>query len=144
METNLQKAILELNSPVNPFEFAIEGDEVIATWKWMDATFFKPGGISKEVQDYEFHVKIDSSRHKWHEKDITGKTSTEANFKDGKITFGSSSFSGHTASKQIVIGLGKDNSSGETGAIGFKLDTALIKTPLRRILSDMGYKKALF
>ena len=64
METNLQKAILELNSPVNPFEFAIEGDEVIGTWKWMDATFFKPGGISKEVQDYEFHVKIDSSRHK--------------------------------------------------------------------------------
>jgi hypothetical protein len=144
MERSLKARILDLNRGSNPFLYEVKGDEVIGRWNWMDATFFKPSGVSKEVQEYEFHVSIDTDKRKWHEKDFTGKSSVDVNLKNGKVSFGTDTFSGNTTSKQMVIGLGKNNATKETGVIGFKLDTSLIKAPIRQLLKDMGYKKALF
>ena len=60
----------DLNQENLPWKIAIEGDSIIATWKWMDATFFSPGQIDDEIKEYKFIVTLlDNS--KWSEKDIS-------------------------------------------------------------------------
>ena len=63
------------------------------------------------------------------------------NFGEGKLEFGSSNFSGHTAGKSITIGFGKNNDSNESGIVKFKYDTSIIKNEIKNYLQECGYKK---
>lgn len=135
--------VQNLNHPNQPFYYVVEGDEIVGRWKWMDARFFVPNGISDETKQYELRIKLDE-KGKWHEKDKTINKSTNIDLKNGKITFGTNNFSGATTSKQFEFGFGKDKQSDQTGAIGFYLDTNMIKEPVRNFLKNMGYKKSIF
>lgn len=61
---------------------------------------------------------------------------------NGTMKFSKSKFVGKTWQKSTQIGIGKNKQSGETGVIGFKFDTTMVKRPIRGYLLACGWKKA--
>lgn len=137
----LNNAEGELNKEDQPWSVKVEGDKIIATWKWMDATFFAVNEARDEDKEYEFIVTLKDDG-KWKEEDKLGEKFSKLDFKDGKLSFGSSSFSGTSVQKNITIGFGKNNATGEVGIIKAKFDTSIIKKAVRDYLINCGWKKA--
>ena len=138
----LQDAQAALNKPDQPWEVTVEGDSIVARWKWMDATFFAPHEISNEVKDYTFTVTLDN-KGKWKELDKTEQKSSGIKMGGGGLSFGSSSntFKGKTSQKSFSFGTGVNNQTGQAGFVGFKFDTSLVKKPIRAYLESCGWKK---
>ncbi len=139
----LAEAAAALNKADQPWEVSVEGNAIVARWRWMDATFFGANDVNQEIKDYKFTVTLDD-KGKFKEHDNTEQKSANVGMKDGKLSFGtsSSSFSGKTSQKSISFGIGKDNTTGEVGLIKNKFDTSLVKKPIRAYLESCGWKKA--
>ena len=141
-EKVLQEAINALNKADNPWEVKVEGNSIVANWKWMDATFFSPTKVTNAVKEYTFIVEL-KDNGKWKETDKVNNTAKNISA-NGKIGASKEFFVGTTTQKSYTFGIGKNNETGETGAIGFKLDTSLIKKAVREYLTSCGWKKAGF
>jgi len=139
----LTQAPAALNQENQAWEVKVEGNSLVARWKWMDAKFFAVKEVNNEVKDYKFTVTLDE-KGKYKEKDNTEEKKTSVSMKDGKLSFGtsSSSFSGKTTQKSFSIGVGQDNQSGEVGLLKHKFDTSAVKKPIRAYLEECGWKKA--
>ena len=139
----LEDAPNALNKTDQPWEVTVEGNSIVARWKWMDATFFAPNEINDETKDFTFTVTLDDNG-KWKEIDKTKEKTKSVKMDGGKISLGgsSNSFMGKTTQKSFEFGVGKDNKTGNVGLIGFKFDTTLIKQPIRDYLTTCGWKKA--
>lgn len=140
-ETVLQDVERVLNKEEEPWNIVVEGDSIIATWKWMDARFFSLGEVTDEEKEYKFIVTL-KDNGKWKEIDKTQEKTSNIDIKDGKISFGTSAFAGNSVQKNITIGIGKNKDTGETGIVKFKFDTKIIKEPIRQYLKECGWKKA--
>ena len=79
---------------------------------------------------------------KWKELDRMAGTSGSLTAGGAKLS--ASGFVGKSSPKSIEIGFGKNRKSEESGVIGFKLDTSLMKKPIREYLRACGWKKAGF
>ncbi len=132
-----------LNKEDQPWEVIVEGDSIIASWKWMNAVFFQPSEITEEIKQYKFTVTL-GKNGKYTEHDQTENKKNNIDFSEGKISFGASTFSGQTTQKSFTIGLGKDKQTDKTGVIVSKFDTQIIKEPIRQYLKDCGWKKKVF
>ena len=132
-----------LNRPEQPWQVSVEGNAIVARWKWMDATFFAPAEISDEIKAYQFTVTLDD-KGKWKELDQIAEKSKSVQLKGGGLSFGtsSSSFKGKTTQKSFQLGVGKDNQTGDVGIVAFKFDTNLVKQSIRDYLTHCGWKKA--
>ena len=132
-----------LNRPDRPWEVTIEGDSIVARWKWMDARFFAPHEISNETRQFTFTVTL-SDKMTWKEIDKTENKTSGVKMSGGKLSFGSSSnsFKGKTNQKSFSFGVGQNNQTGEAGIIGFKFNTTDVKQPVRDYLISYGWKKA--
>ena len=139
----LAEAAAALNKPDQPWEATIEGDSIVARWKWMDATFFAPNEVNDQTKQFTFIVTL-GGNGKWKETDKTESGSSGVKMSGGKLSFGgsSSTFIGKTSQKSFQFGVGKDNQTGQAGIIGFKFDTAKVKQPIRDYLTSCGWKKA--
>lgn len=137
----LQNAQATLNQPNQPWEVTVQGDSIVAYWKWMDATFFAPNEISDETKEYKFIVTL-LDNHKWSEQDSSSQK--KASFSGNGLSFGTSTFSGHQTSKSFNIGLGKSHGAGEVGMINSKFDSQMIKNAVRSYLTNCGWKKKGF
>ena len=69
-QTILALAVQELNQPGQPWQASIEGDTIVARWRWMDANFFGLVTITNEVRDYTFTVTL-RNNGTWKEHDVT-------------------------------------------------------------------------
>ena len=132
-----------LNRPDQPWEVTIEGDSIVARWKWMDATFFAPHEINDETKQFTFTVTLTDKRT-WKELDRTENKKSGLKMSGGKLSFGSSSnsFMGKTNQKSSQFGIGKNNQTGEAGIVGFKFNTTDVKQPVRDYLTNCGWKPA--
>jgi len=139
----LAEAPAALNKPDQSWEVTIEGDSIVARWKWMDATFFSPGEVNDQTKQFTFTVTL-NEKGKWKERDKTQNKSTGVKRRGGKRSFGSSSnsFSGKTNQKSIQFGVGKNNQTGEAGIVKASFNTTLVKQPIRDYLTACGWKKA--
>ena len=139
----LQDAPHALNRPDRPWEVTVEGDSIVARWKWMDATFFAPHEVSDETRQFTFIVTL-TDKGTWKELDQTENKSAGVKMNGGKLTIGgsSSSFMGKTNQKSFQFGVGKNNQTGQAGLIGFKFNTTAVKQPIRDYLTSCGWKKA--
>ena len=142
-QTVLAQAQGALNRPDQPWEVTIQGDSIVARWKWMDATFFAPHEVSNETKEFTFTVTL-SDKGTWKELDKTENKATNVKMGGGKAGFGSSSstFKGKTNQKSFQFGVGKNNQTGDAGVIGIKFDTTKVKQPIRDYLTSCGWKKA--
>lgn len=145
MYTEKEKVLREaenvLNQQEQPWSIVIEGDSIIATWKWMDATFFSTAEVSDEQKKYKFIVTL-KDNGKWKEIEQSQEKKASTNWKNGTISFGTSGFIGNSVQKSITIGLGKDKETGKNGMMKFKFDTEIVKQPIRQYLTNCGWKKA--
>jgi len=132
-----------LNKPDIPWEITVEGDSIIARWKWMDAVFFALHEVTDEVRSYNFTVTLDD-KGRFKEHDSTEATTKGIGVSGGTIGLGMSKekFSGKKSQKSFQMGIGKDNESGAFGLINFKFDTTLVKQQIRSYLETNGWKKA--
>ena len=132
-----------LNRPEQPWVVTVEGDSIVARWKWMDATFFAPTEINDETRNYSFTVTL-NDKGKYKELDVTQEKTTSVGMSGGGLSFGtsSSSFKGKTTQKSFSFGVGQNNQTGEMGFVGFKFDTSLVKNQIRGYLESCGWKKA--
>ena len=139
----LQNAPGALNRPNLPWEVIVQGDSIVARWKWMDATFFAPHEVNNETRQFAFTVTL-TNKGTWKELDQTEKKSSGVKFEGGNLSFGSSksTFAGKTNQKSIQFGIGKNNQTGEAGIVGFKFDSTMLKQPVRDYLTSCGWKKA--
>ena len=139
----LAGAAAALNHPNQPWEVVVQGDSIVAHWRWMDATFFSPAEVNDAVKQYTFAVTL-SDHGTWKEHDTTEEKSSGVSFSGGKLSFGSSTkkFSGHTTQKSFSLGVGRDNQTGQVGVVGNKFDTSAVKNPIRNYLTANGWKKA--
>jgi len=132
-----------LNRPDQPWYVTVEGDSIVARWKWMDATFFAPHEVSDETRQFTFTVML-SDKGTWKELDKVESKSSGVKMGGGKVGFGSSSssFVGKTNQKSFQFGAGKNNQTGQAGVVGFKFNTTAVKQPIRDYLTYYGWKKA--
>ena len=139
----LYDAVGALNRPEQPWVVTVEGDAIVARWKWMDATFFGPNEVDNQTRDYTFSVRLDD-KGKWHEQDTIQQKSQNVGMSGGKIGLGmsSSTFKGKTTQKSFAFGVGQDNQTGQVGFVGFKFDTEIVKKSIRDYLAYCGWKKA--
>ena len=140
----LYEAPAVLNGPGQPWVVTAEGDSIVARWKYMDATFFAPAEVNDETRNYSFTVTLNDNG-KYKEVDIVqAKAKSVGMSPGGGLSFGtsSSSFKGKTTQKSFTFGVGQNNQTGETGFIGFKFDTTLVKNQIRSYLESRGWKKA--
>jgi len=133
--------IVILNKPDQPWQLVVEGDTIVASWKWMDARFFSLSEVTDSTKAYSFRVTL-KDNGKWKEFDQTSEETSKVNFRDGKLEFGKSSFGGAMTEKSFTFGLGQDKQTGQSGLIGFKFDTSAVKKPIRDYLTSCGWKKA--
>ena len=142
-EQVLSQAPDALNKPDQPWEAAVEGDSIVARWKWMDAAFFAPNEVTNETRQFTFTITL-TDKGKWKELDKTVSASSGVKMSGGKLSFGgsSSTFTGKTNQKSFQFGAGKNNQTGEAGVISFKFDTSKVKQPIRDYLTSCGWKKA--
>ena len=142
-QTMLYQAPAVLNRPDQPWFVQIEGDTIVARWKWMDATFFAPHEATVEVQQFTFAVTL-TDKGTWKELDSTESKSSGIRMGGGSIGFGTSSdkFAGKKSQKSFSVGLGRDNETGQFGVIAFKFDSTMLKQPIRDYLTANGWKKA--
>jgi hypothetical protein len=134
----LQDAPNVLNKPDRPWHVTVEGDRIIARWKWMDATFFSPGSVTDATRLYTFTVTLKDGG-KWRELDRTDDTTVGVSLT--KISAGKEVFIGWKNQKTITAGFGKNKSTGETGIIKSRFNTSSVKVPVRDYLKSCGWKK---
>ena len=128
----------DLNREDLKWKVTVEGDKIIADWKWMDATLFSLSEISNEVKEFKFIVTL-LDNGKWKESDSS--SSKSSSFGLGGISFNSSGFKGKQIGKSITIGFGKDNDSEKVGVQTYKFNTEDVKEPIRTYLKNCGWKK---
>lgn len=138
----LQNAYQALNRPNQPWFVSIEGNTIVAKWKWMDAVYFSPTQVTDEVRNYTFRVTL-LDNGKWKEQDITENTVATANL-NGKIGARKDFFVGKTTQKTTTITFGQDRNTGNTGMNVSRFDTSIIKNSVRGFLTSCGWKKAGF
>ena len=137
----LAQAPTALNRPDQPWAVTVQGDSIVASWKWMDATWFSPGEVSEETKAYTFTVTLEENG-RWRELDTSNKKKFGVGLSGGKLSLGgsSSSFKGKTSQKSFSFGVGANNQTGQAGLVSYKFDTELIKKPVRDYLFSCGYR----
>lgn len=96
-------------------------------------------GILGKVKGFTFTVTL-NDKGKW--KELDGTSNKSASVTAGGLILSASGSVGKTYQKSIVFGVGKNMQTDETGVIGFKLDTTMVKKPIRDYLTACGWKKA--
>ena len=142
-QSMLYHAPAMLNKPELPWVVTVEGDSIVARWKWMDAIFFSPHEVSDEVRSYYFTVTL-RDNGTYREVDQSEEKTKGVSFEGGNLTFGSSTstFKGKKNEKSFQFGLGANKQNGLVGFVGFKYDTTQVKQYLRSWLESNGWKKA--
>lgn len=149
MRTDKQRVLDDAPNALNrddlPWQITVEGDSIVGTWKWMDGRFFAPGSVTDAARQYVFTVTLQDNG-KWRELDRTVDQSSGFRAGPGGLGYSSrhSSFKGKVVQKSFSFGVGKDNTTGDTGLIESRLDTTQLKEWVRGYLTQCGWKKAGF
>ena len=139
----LNDAQFALNKQEQPWYVTVEGNSIIARWKWNDQNFFNLNEVGNEVKEYFFTVTLDD-KGKWRELDKTEESSKGIKMEGGQISLGASksSFMGKTNQKSFSMEFGKNKDTGKFEVSKSKFDTTMVKQPVRDFLTSNGWKKA--
>lgn len=142
-EKVLENATKALNKEDQPWEVTVEGEKIIASWKWMDATFFSAKEVDNEIKSYKCIISFGKDG-KYKETDYTSTKSNYVKYQDGKLKIGhsESAFKGKVMQKSFNMGVGKDNKTGNVGIITHKFSTSIIKKAIKEYMEECGWKKA--
>ena len=133
MLTDKQKVLDDaseaLNNPDQPWEVTVEGDSIIARWKWQDERFFVLGSATTEVRDYTYKVTLDNKGKFKDVEKLVREVSGGGSFKS-KTTIGKT-WNWSTPSE-----FKRNNQTGQT----VELNTSSLKQSIKAYLESCGWK----
>lgn len=130
---------LALNGNDKKYIVTVEGNNIITTVKWMDATFFAPNLVTNEMREFKFIATLNND-NTWSELDETETIQKTAG--PGGLSMRKSFFVGKTYRYSKTIALGKKNGSDKVGLVSGTFSTQEYKKPVSDYLAACGYKKA--
>ena len=133
--------ILNLNNGNYPFSVNVEGDTIIAKWKWMDTTYFGVGVVTESIKNFTYTVVLNND-NTYSERDNSEENTKKVDLAQQSFGMQKDLFVGKTTNKEIQFGFGTNNNTGETGVVVNKFDTKIIKEPIRTILENNGLRNA--
>lgn len=138
IECVLQGA-LKLNGDDKKYKITVDGNQIITTVRWMDATLFSPEGISDEIKDFKFTATLNDN-NTWTELDQS--TSKVKSLKSNGFGMQYSGFKGKEISFEKTISFGKNHGDDNVGIIDATFNSEEYKNPVREYLKQCGYTKA--
>jgi hypothetical protein len=138
----LEEAAQTINRDDVPWEYAVQGDTIVGSWKWRDGVFFAAGHVGTDVQEYTFTVIL-AEDGTYKERDHVAQKS--ASFGSGggaQFSSNSSTNLGSTRMKFYALAPGIDKATGQAGLVKTAFDTEWVKQPLRDYLHGQGWDKA--
>ena len=144
--TQLLAAVPTLNDPKNPFSYEVDGDSIVGSWDIVSAKTLYPAEfdtIDKKYKKYKIIVTFDEKKNTF--EFTEKKKSTEGSISSGGLSFGTSSFSGKSSSKEFSFefgGVHKDKDGDLTAApLVWSFETSRIKDPLFGFLKQNGWER---
>ncbi len=133
----LLDAALALNGEDKKYIITVEDDKIITRVKWMDATLFSPTSISKQMEEFEYIVKVNDNGTY---SEITKLSSKGSSLSPRGGILNKETVIGGRARKKTIV-FGKDNQTGEVGIINVSFNSEEYKRPIKELLKSAGYKK---
>ena len=142
-------AINQLNLPERPFSYSVQGNKIVAEWKYLDAIWAAPLAANNVEKTFKLVVTLDELTHTYTSQDTqTSKSSGFSLLTNGTISFGGEmgGFKGHKIGKEMGFGLGHAKQPQSSVSIGgmtysYSFDTSEIKKPLFELLEKSGWTK---
>ncbi len=132
--------VLSLNGDGKNYIVTVEDDKIITQVKWMDATFFSPSQITNEMRDFKYVVQLhDNGKYSEIDESVATTTSVSGSGFNKKF----SAFKGKSISFNKTIGVGRNNTTGETGIISNTFYSEDYKKPVREFIKQYGYKRKM-
>jgi hypothetical protein len=139
--------VTSLNDPAEPFAFEATGRTAITgRWDIVHAQFVGLQSAGTIDEDYQIVVTLDEGKHTYDFTEKKRKTeSAVGDAGDGKVgmSFGTSTFSGKSSSKQFSFTAGDVNRTkdGLSPVLMYSFETSRIKEPLFTYLESNGWTR---
>ena len=130
---------LSLNGNDKKYIITVEGNKIITSVKWMDATFFAPSLVTNEMREFKFVATLNND-NTWSELDETETVQKTAGL--GGVAMSKSTFKGKTIRYSKTIAFGQKNGDGKLGIVECTFSTQEYKKPVSEYLTACGYRKA--
>jgi hypothetical protein len=144
---DLLAAVPSLNTPDQPFTYAVEGTTIVGTWDIVKATSLYPTEVSHVDKDYRLEVALDEDEHTFDYED--DESETHASVDGDGLHFEKELFKGKEKKKELHFEFGGVNKTDEgvsINPVAYSFDTDRIKDPLFAFLEQHGWarKKGFF
>jgi len=138
----LLAALPAINDPAEPFTYTVEGSTIVGSWDIVKAQVLYPTELETIDKKYSITVEFneDKGTYEFNER----KTSSGASVTSGGLSFGASTFSGKSSSKEFSFEFGgiKNDKDGISAApLVYSFETSRIKDPLFGFLEQHGWKR---
>jgi hypothetical protein len=143
----LLAAVPTLNSPDQPFTYAVEGKHIVGTWDIVRATSLYPTEVTHIDKDYRLEVELDEDDHTFDYEDEESETS--ATLDGDGARFEKEFFKGKSKKKEFSFEFGGVTASSKGGTdegvsmapLAYSFDTDKIKDPLFAFLEQHGWER---
>ncbi|TFB75214.1 hypothetical protein E3O06_05095 [Cryobacterium glaciale] len=138
---DLLALVPSLNIDGEPYTFEAKGKTLVGQWDIVSAVSLYPTEAAAIDKKYKIIVSFDEKDGTY---DYTEKqTSTSVSVNGGGLSFGTSTSSGKSSSKQASFEFGGINKTknGVSPVLAYSFSTSQIKTPLFAFLEQNGWTK---
>jgi len=135
---DLQKKLLALNTPEQPYVVTVQGNQVVATWNMVDAKWLKIFGESGMKKSYRMTLTLDEATHTANSVDEESEVTWSAGVPT--MSAGFHRFKGNIIEKKefgVAYGVKPDLSVGQL--YKFDFDISKIKGPVKQVVADSGW-----
>ena len=140
---DLLAAVPSLNSPDQPFTYAVDGQKIVGTWDIVKATSLYPTEVTHIDKDYRLEVELDEDEHSYDYEDHESETTRQRSMATG-LHVEKEFFKGKTKKKEFSFEFGGVNKTDEGVSVDpvvYSFDTDRIKDPLFGFLEQHGWEK---
>lgn len=135
-------AVPSLNSPDEPFSYAVESDTVVGSWDIVKATTLYPTELTSIDEDYRITVTFDVVKGAFDFTEVD--TATSGSVDGHGASFERSFFSGKSTRKEFsfeIGGISKTDEGVSTDPVTYSFSTKRIKEPLFTLLEQHGWHR---
>jgi hypothetical protein len=139
---DLLAAVPSLNSPDQPFAYAVDGQKIVGTWDIVKATSLYPTELTHLDRDYRLEVELDEDEHSFDYEDH--ESATHATLDGDGASFQKEFFKGKEKKKEFSFEFGGVNKTEEgisMDPVVYSFDTDRIKDPLFGFLEQHGWER---
>jgi len=133
-----------LNRPDQPWEVSVEGDSIVARWKWEDPDWFKTQEVTADIRAFSYSVTL-SDRGSWTD-DSADRDRKPRFYKDGvrkNLRPALRELTAVTAERGVSTGPDDEVRTEPLAPADPEFDVAAIQKAIRSYLLSCGYRSML-